>query len=302
MSIAGALRGALFPFRWAVTSLPRGSLLRSASVPILKLAASKPSLLRDLPDIRPLDRPDISFESIDSMVLDDVYWFGVQGYEGILAHVWGELCRDACSVLEVGANIGFYSVIGGSASTAVYTAVEPVPKVAAALRANLIRNRLRHVEVLEGAVIPDATRRPVTLNLPNEGRAAPVGAHLVADSEVEPRSSLEVLTVQGLPIGELAQGRDLIKIDAEGIEHALLRAAMPILLERPPTIVVEVLPQSHKLAEVVSELAIAAGYTIHVVPEYGSTEIISVSPALFTAQLRARHRSKDVILARHRLV
>lgn len=302
MSIARTLRGALYPLRWAVTSLPRGSFLRSASVPILKLAASKPSLIRDLPDIRPLDRPDISFESIDSMVLDDVFWFGVQGYEGILADLWGQLCRDASSVLEVGANIGFYSVIGASAGRAAYTAVEPVPQVAAALRANLTRNRLSHVEVLQGAVIPDATSHSVALNLPNERRAAPVGAHLIADSEIEPRSSVDVLTVQGFPMGELAWGRDLIKIDAEGIEHALLRAAMPVLLQRRPTIVVEVLPQSHQLAEVLSELAIAAGYTIHIVPEYGSTKIVNVSPDLFAAQLPARHRSKDVILSRNPLV
>jgi hypothetical protein len=34
--------------------------------------------------------------------------------------------------------------------------------------------------------------------------------------------------VKGLPIAQLIKGRDLTKIDAEGIEHALLTAALPL--------------------------------------------------------------------------
>src|SRR6478672_3281286 len=113
--IGRLVRDSLFPLRWGVIALPRGSFLRSACVPAVKWASARREFLAGLPEVRPLDRPDISFEATDSMVLDDVYWFGVQGYEGVLADIWIRLCADARSVLEIGANIGFYSVIGGKA-------------------------------------------------------------------------------------------------------------------------------------------------------------------------------------------
>ena len=62
-------------------------MLRSACVPLLKIAATKRELLASLPEIRPLDRRDITFEPSDSMVVDAVFWFGVQGYEGMLAEL-----------------------------------------------------------------------------------------------------------------------------------------------------------------------------------------------------------------------
>ena len=291
------VRDAFLPLRWAVTALPRGSFLRSACVPPVKWASSRRAFLEGLSEVRPLDRPDISFEATDSMVVDDVYWFGVQGYEGVLADLWSRLCAEASSVLEIGANIGFYSVIGGKASRGRYTAVEPLPEVAAVLRANLRRNGLDRTEVLEGAAIQDATRRRVTLNVPDEQRAAPVGAHLTTDSEVAQRSSLRTITVDGFPMRELAEGRDVIKIDAEGIEHALLTSVMPLLVESRPTLVLEVLPESDHLAAVICELARAAEYAIHVVPGYGSDQVVAIAPDRFNAHTPGQYKSKDVILA-----
>lgn len=104
-------------------------------------------------------------------------------------------------MLEIGGNVGLFTVIGVRVAPGSYTVVEPVPLVAATLRANLARNGLTDVEVLQGAVIPDNNARDVTLNLPAEDWGMPVGAHVI---------------VPGLPIRQLAEGRDLIKIDAEG--------------------------------------------------------------------------------------
>jgi FkbM family methyltransferase len=294
--VASVVRGALFPLRWAVTSLPRGSFLRSACVPPVKWASTRRALLAGLSEVRPLDRRDISFEATDSMVLDDVFWFGAQGYEGVLAEVWAALCADASSVLEIGANIGFYSVIGAKSCRGRYTAVEPIPENAAVLRANLRRNRLEHVDVIEGAAIDASTRREVVLNVPDEGRAAPVGAHLLIGSEVSARSQMRTATVAGFPMRDLAEGRDLIKIDAEGIEHALLSGVMQYLLDNRPSLVVEVLPESTRLAAVLKDLARAGGYGIKIVCGYGSDAVIAVSAEEFTAPLVARHHSKDVVL------
>ena len=282
--------------RWAVATRPRGTWIRSACVPVLKLASHRPILLRSLDEIRPLDRPDLTFEAADSWVMEDVYWFGVQGYEGILADLWTKLCRNATSVLEIGGNVGLYSVLGGKVAPSRYTVIEPLPELAALIRANLRRNGLNAVEVLQGAAIPDREPRVVSLNVPDEGRRAPTGAYLVDGSEIRAREAEHQLSVQGLPIASLIEDRDLIKMDAEGIEHALLKSCKSVLLERHPTVVIEVLPESTRLASLLQELASNGKYTIYVVPGYGSEQVVPVKPEIFTAELPQRFHSKDVVL------
>ena len=100
--VAACVRGLMFPMRWAVATLPRKSLFRSACVPVLKAVSHRPELMASLSEVRPLDRRDISFEPTTSWVLEDVYWFGVQGYEGILADIWADLLADRGDVRRMG--------------------------------------------------------------------------------------------------------------------------------------------------------------------------------------------------------
>lgn len=292
--------GWFLPFRLAVVRLPRGHVPRSVSVLVLKRAARawRHRLHRRLPEIRPLDAPRFSFEPVDSMVMDAVYWFGAVGYEGRVGGVWAARCRLARSVLEIGGNVGVFTVQGAAACGGHYTVVEPVPDVAAILRANLARNGLTDtVEVLQAAVIPAGPPRGVVLNIPDEGRQAPVGAHLIEGVEIPDRGTMRQVAVQGLPIADLAAGRDLIKIDAEGIEAELLTAIRPMLLTDRPDLLIEVLPEAGRLGAFLADLAREAGYTIHVLPEYGSETIVRVPAGAFTAAVPGRHRSKDVLLS-----
>lgn len=289
----------LNPARAVVASRPRGSLLRSAAVVLLKRC--KPHFrLRDLVQtVQPLDMPGVRLHATDSMVIDEVYWLGMQGYEGRMADVWVTLCGHASGVLEVGGNIGIFTVIGAPAARgrARYTVVEPVPGNVAVLRANLALNDIASVDVLQAAAVWSDTASIVMLNVPQEGRDAPVGAQLVAGSEVSGRSSEKLLEVQGLPFVQLIQGCDLIKIDAEGIESELLSAVFEELVARKPTLVIEVLPESHKLAALLRDLALRAGYVIYVVPAYHSDTIVPVQPAQFDANVPRQHHSKDVVLS-----
>jgi FkbM family methyltransferase len=290
---------AFLPMRRAVATLPRRHPLRLGSTLVLKRVARahRAVLSSRLREIRPLDEPGLSFEPSDSMVMDAVFWFGVRGYEGSVSRVWTELCREARSVLEIGANVGLFSVLGGRVCRGRYLAVEPVPGNVRVLRANLRRNAIAGVTVLEAAVIPDAEPRDVALNVPEEGREQPVGAHLTTDVEVSGRSTRATLVVPGKPVRALAEGCDVIKIDAEGIEAALLGRLRDLLLATRPTLLIEVLPEAAGLGTLLARLAEDAGYGIHVLPEYGSDRIVSVPAAAFTAATPRRHNAKDVLLS-----
>jgi FkbM family methyltransferase len=288
----------LLPLRYCVVHFSRGFLPRKACILILKHASRRRSLMASISIIRPLDRRDISFEASDSSVLDDVYWFGMQGYEGPLPEIWSRLCAVSENILEIGGNVGIYTVVGAKRMLGKYTVLEPVPQIARILSANIRRNDVSSVEVLEAAAIPGDDELDVTLNIPNEGRSVPVGAHLVKDVEICPRSTLREIKVKGVPFTKLAAGRDLIKIDAEGIEHALLAAAVKIIERYKPTIVVEVLPEAEKLARLLRSLANDNGYIIHIVPAYGDRRIIQVTAADFTSRLPSHFHAKDVVLSR----
>ncbi len=293
----------LNPLRRAVARLPRGAMMRSAAVLALKQARPHYQLHRLLQTIEPLDMPGVRFHATDSMVMDDVYWFGLQGYEGRMADVWVSLCQQAPSVLEVGGNIGVFTVIGARQrpSGARYTVVEPVPGNVAVLQANLALNGIEGVEVLQAAAVAQAEPATVMLNVPREGRQAPVGAQLVAGGEVTGRSTETLLPVQGLPFVDLLQGRQLVKIDAEGIEVDLLASALDDLQRHRPTLVIEVLPEAVRLAGLLRDLALSAGYGIYVVPAYGSDTIVQVPAEQFDAGVPGRHQSKDVVLSLQRV-
>ena len=291
--------GCFDPLRRGAVSLRRGSLPRSLCIGVLKIAAGAhgSGLAARIDAVRPLDAPGIRFRAVDSMVMDAVYWFGVQGYEGRAVEVWTGLCRTARSVLEVGGNVGLFTVLGGRAAGGLYTVVEPVPEVAAVLRDNLRLNGIDRVEVLEAAAIAASAPAEMTLSIPTEGRAAPVGSHLVGDVEVSGRASARQIKVAGLPFAALFAGRDLIKIDAEGIEADLLGAVRDAIIRDRPTLMIELLPTATRLAALLAELAEAASYTVWIIPAWGSDTIVRVPAGALTADLPARHRSKDVVLS-----
>ena len=287
----------LRPLRRGAVRFRRGTITRNACIALLKIFSKSRRLSLEVDEIRPYDRPMLSFEPSDSMVMDAVYWYGVQGYEGRMADLWETLCSGSIDVLEVGGNVGLFTVLGARLRKGRYTVVEPLPWVAEVLRANLARNRVTGVEVLQAAAIPEAEPAEVFLNVPAEGRHAPVGAHLVSGVEAISRTSLDVLTVDGLPFSQLAEGKDLIKIDAEGIEAALLGSAEQILANARPTIVVEVLPGTRRLAQLIARFATEYHYNIHIVPAYGSDTIVRIAAEDFDSHVPARLNSKDVVLS-----
>ena len=287
-----------FPLRRGVVALRRGSFLRNICVTILKQAqrAYRGRLAGLLMEIEPLDFPALRFASADSMVIETIYWFGVHGYEGLVAAAWIEQCRSATAILEIGGNIGLFTVIGATASTARYTVVEPVPAVAAILRDNLRLNNVAHVELLEAAMIPADHPATVTLLVPNEQHDMPVGAHLTVGTEVAQHAGTRQISVQGLPLRDYVAGRDLIEIDAEGVEVDLLRAVRDILIVEKPNLLIEVLPSSPELAAFLMALAKEASYRLIILPEWGADRPLTVAPEDFTLAMMSQNNSKDLLL------
>ena len=213
------------------------------------------------------DNPARSFVAADSLVLAQLYWFGEQGWEPELLQWWRELCRRSAAVLELGANVGYFTVQGALAAPATrYVAVEPHPTSLALCRTHLRLNGVTWVELVAAAAVTDAAGG-VRLLVPDDQQAAPTVAFVDTDGEL-PRAMAgpqrTAIEVPAVDVRTLLAGVDLLKLDVEGQEHALLAAALDHLRTRRPTIVVEVLPGTVRLRRLLAELSRGLGYRCYV--------------------------------------
>jgi FkbM family methyltransferase len=155
------------------------------------------------------------------------------------------LGRGQC-FLDVGANIGYYSVLAahlvGPAGRVL--AFEPEPANFALLQANIELNGLGQVTAVAAALAATSGSGRLHLNLENRGdhQLYPQddGRESVA---VELLNGADYLSAQGvLP--------DLVKIDTQGSEHAVVAGLMPLLQMRAAQLrmIVELTPAALRAA------------------------------------------------------
>jgi FkbM family methyltransferase len=153
-------------------------------------------------------------------------WLGT--YEPEAQRVFRDAVHDGDVVYDVGANVGFFTLIAAKhagARGAVY-AFEPVARNLAILRRHVAMNGASSVRVLELALssAPGVARFA-------SGANASMGK-LDAAGEVEVRvETLDRLVASG----EIAPPR-FIKMDVEGAEHDVLTGAATILARDRPTL------------------------------------------------------------------
>ena len=128
------------------------------------------------------------------------------------------------TMIDVGANIGLYSLLAASRTGGgKVIALEPHPVAADRLRENVELNKLHNVEVLTKAAGSEPGVARLTANLDTIN-------HIVSSGVVANSIDVSVLTLDSLitPGNEVA----LVKLDAEGFESACLAGAQRLLLER----------------------------------------------------------------------
>lgn len=132
--------------------------------------------------------------------------------------------------IDVGANIGFYSLLAASANAdAPVVAIEPYPVASARLRENAGLNSFRNIRVREAAAGAQKGTAMLTTDRVDANRIR------TADDDSEPAIEVPVVTLDG-ELSEL--GIDpasvaMVKIDAEGFEGVVLSGA-PALLDAEP--------------------------------------------------------------------
>jgi FkbM family methyltransferase len=272
-----------------------------ACAPILDVARGvlrRGGLPRTVQTFTLLDNPSLRFVNADSLVLQQLYWFGEEGWEPELLPWWRYACRRASKIVELGANVGYFAVQGASAAPhATYLAVEPHPVSAGVCRENLVLNGIISVDVLAVAATADATSSSIELIIPWEQLGTPTVA-FVAGSELPIRmagSAQTTIRVPTVDVRSLLHDVDVLKIDVEGQEHMLLTAGWQQLRMYRPMIFAEVLPGTPRLRRVLFRLCTEFGYRCYA-PTRDRLIPLAVEQ-LATISLHREHGTNDVLLS-----
>ena len=173
-------------------------------------------------------------------------------WEKPITEVFAARLKPGMTVVDVGANYGYYSLlsaccVGGAGR--VYS-FEPNPRTFEVLKKNIDVNCLGAVVEAHLLAVLDS-RRPIELHVLRQfqGSSSQFAPELVPEPDTPPEHRVRV---DGAPLDEIIKGPvDLIKIDAEGSEPLVLEGMQRILSENPKlTIIMEInLPMIRKCTD-----------------------------------------------------
>lgn len=163
-------------------------------------------------------------------ILDDV----ADGrYEPMTMSLFRAAIHPGATVLDLGANVGIFAIPAARAvgPDGRVIAFEPNPRTLPHLRANIERNGLSNVTVVEAGAAAEAGTH--TFVAATRGNTSTIYGDIIRDEPVEAVFTVPMTTVDSVVAGARV---DVVKIDVEGSESAALDG-MAETLERNPDLV-----------------------------------------------------------------
>lgn len=171
---------------------------------------------------------------------------------------YGEVDRDSV-VVDVGANIGAYTVFAARAGASAVVSYEPNPEAYRTLRANISANGLENVTAHQVGVGGSDGVANVS---PSSSPYNRLGA------DVSDAVSVDVRSIGGVVSDDVASRVDLLKLDCEGAEYEIVAAITSEMASQISRIRMEFEPGEGDITSMVSHLG-DVGY---------STELLSREP------------------------
>ena len=170
-------------------------------------------------------------------------------YEPDLAAVLKKRVDPGRDVIDVGANVGFFSVLAAKLidDGQRVLAIEPTPSAVGYLRRNIERNSCADRVIVAQNLVADSVGRRDLHVIPGKEEFSSLNA--IVHPSVRGLESVKIVvdceTIDNL-VMRLGLSPGLIKIDVEGAEIAVFRGAEETIRRHLPTIVFEVTDSLHQ--------------------------------------------------------
>lgn len=161
-----------------------------------------------------------------------IYYLGV--YERVDTHLMLRMLQPGWVVLDVGANIGWYTLMAAKAlaGTGAVHAFEPAPEEFARLSRNLALNAFRNVTPHEQA-LSDSAGQGLLTELRDGGMTR------LATSTDSSSRPVSVTTLDAFAQATALERLDFIKVDIEGAESRFLQGGRATLARFRPMLIME---------------------------------------------------------------
>ncbi len=197
----------------------------------------------------------------DDVVARRVWYDGLDNYERPVPEILIGLSRDVRRFVFVGANTGFFVLLAAvAAPTSSVTAIEPYERAQELLARNIALNNLeRRIEVLPIALSDINGEGAFYLPPANFGSTVETSGTLSREfhSTIATAQPVEIHTLDSVLLNHEEAGVDLLHIDVEGHEGAVLAGGLEVLRRHRPHIFVEILADRgadvHRINEVCRE-------------------------------------------------
>ncbi|MBN1561073.1 FkbM family methyltransferase [candidate division KSB1 bacterium] len=177
-----------------------------------------------------------------------VFWGGIEDYEFPTVSVFMKLIQDMNCFMDIGANIGYYSLMAARLvpHITVY-AFEPLPSAFLFLQKNIQLNKLDNIKPCRLALAEKAgeaeffaTKMPKAMYLKHHIS----GTSNLARAKDGYAETIKVSTqtLDNFVTEHAIRSVDLLKLDTEGTEHLILDGGRELIAHDKPIIISEVLP------------------------------------------------------------
>jgi FkbM family methyltransferase len=205
----------------------------------------------------------------DDWVANQVFWRGWDGHEPDCAGLFWELARRATVTVDVGAHVGYFTVLAAMANPeGRVIALEPLPTVFMRLQRNLHLNGLSNVTAVQKAA--GASTGPAQFfHVPVDEvpSSSSLSEEFMSTAPVVESLAVDVVRLDSLADELGIGGIDLLKIDTETTEPQVLAGMGTLLAESQPDIFCEVLGTADVNA--LTGVLEPVGYEYHLLTEDG---------------------------------
>lgn len=185
-----------------------------------------------------------------SNLLRLLFWYGYKGFEPQEYNVFIEVARQSDCLIDVGANLGYYSILGKLFQPNLKVhAFEPMPDAKVYLDKNIALNKLNGVQTYLLALSNNNGEASFFAN--RNPRFPHIKEHLFGDNSLDPNFphkayeqieiKVKTQTLDNFVLEhDLGPVIDFIKLDTEGSENLVLTGAEATLSKFQPIIMCEV--------------------------------------------------------------